>query len=413
VWVGSFVSNAGTWMQMSALGYYVAEATNRASWSAVIAAAEFVPTAVLAPVGGALADRWSRKRLLLSGTLVQGVLAGVLTALMVLGEPGAPVIAVYALANGVVWALAFPAMQTILPDLVPPDDLTAAIGLSSANWNMGRVIGPALGGLVYRYAGIEWVLGLNAVSFLAVVVAIAPLALPVLPRRATEPILASIRSGWRYVREEPGLRVVVQAMCLNTLLTAAFIGLIPAVVVKVFHESKGWNAALITAQGLGAVVTGVALGAVAERLGVRRLMVGALVLLPAALCLYGAAPTPWFAVPSIFLVGMLYFAALQSFTTIAQRRAPTELRGRVLSLNNIVLGSLYPVGLLTQGALGDVVGLRWVTIGGAVLMWCALLVVRMVRPGITRAVDEPVTLTVSDAPPIPAPEVPAPQTRAR
>ncbi len=377
-------------MQTSALGYYVAEATERASWSAVIAAAEFVPTAVLAPVGGALADRWSRKRLLLSGTLVQGLLAGVLTALMVLGDPGAPLIAVYALANGVVWALAFPAMQTILPDLVPPEDLTAAIGLSSANWNMGRVIGPALGGIVYRYAGIEWVLGVNAVSFLAVVVAIAPLDLPTVARRVTEPILSSIRAGWRFVRDEPGLRMTVQAMCLNTLLAAAFIGLIPAVVVKVFHETKGWNAAFITAQGLGAVVTGVALGAVADRLGVRRLMVASLVLLPGALCLYGLAPTPWLAVPAIFVVGMLYFAALQSFTTIAQRRAPSELRGRVLSLNNVVLGSLYPIGLLTQGALGDAVGLRWVTVGGAVAMWVALLVVRVARPGITRAVDVPV-----------------------
>lgn len=385
-------------MQTAALGYYVAEQTQRASWSALIAAAEFVPTALLAPFGGALADRWSRKRLLLAGTFVQAALAALLTALMVIGEPGAPVIAIYALANGIVWALSFPAMQTILPDLVPPDELTAAIGLSSANWNLGRVIGPALGGIVYAVAGIDWVLGLNAVSFFAVVVAIAPLRLPEPARRATEPILVAIRNGWNFVRREPGLRVTVQAMCLNTLLAAAFIGLIPAVVVKVFHESKGWNSALITAQGLGAVVTGIALGSVTHRFGVRRLMVGALVALPGALILYGAAPTIALAVPAIFVVGMLYFAALQSFTTIAQRRAPTELRGRVLSVNNVALGALYPVGLLGQGALADAVGLRWVTIGSAVLMWIALLAVRIVRPGITFAIDEPVASVVPPEP---------------
>jgi MFS family permease len=386
VWIGSFVSNAGTWMQTAALGYYVAESTHRASWSAVIAAAEFVPTALLAPIGGALADRWSRKRLLLTGTFVQGVLAAFLTALMVAGRPGPGIIAVYALSNGIVWALAFPAMQTILPDLVPPEELTAAIGLSSANWNLGRVIGPALGGLVYSFAGISWVLGVNAASFIAVVIAIAPLTL-VDAHRAVEPILESIRNGWRFVRNEPGLRISVLAMSLNTLLTASFIGLIPAVVVKVFHETKGWNSALITAQGLGAVITGLTLGSVAQRLGVRRLMVGALVSLPGALILYGAAPRIWFAVPAIFLVGMLYFAALQSFTTIAQLRSPAELRGRVLSVNNLVLGLFFPLGLLVQGTLGDALGLRQITIGGALTMWVVLGIVRIARPGITAAVE--------------------------
>ncbi len=391
VWVGNFVSNAGTWMQTAALGYYVAAATEQASWSALVAAAEFVPTAVLAPFGGALADRWSRKALLLTGTLLQGLLAAFLTVLMVLGEPGPGVITLFALANGIVWALAFPAMQTILPDLVPPEELTAAIGLSSANWNFGRVIGPALGGLIYSYVGIEWVIGVNAASFLAVVAALASLALPDL-RRATEPVLASIRTGWRFVRDEPGLRVSVLAMSLNTLLCASFIGLIPAVVVKVFGETKGWNSALITAQGLGAVVTGLTLGSVVERIGVRRLMVGAMIALPGSLIAYGAAPSIWLAVPALFVVGMFYFAALQSFTTIAQRRSPAELRGRVLSVNNLVLGAFYPIGLQIQGALGDTVGVREVTIGAAATMWIVLIAVRILRPGITASVEsEPPT----------------------
>ena len=388
VWTGNFVSNAGTWMQTAALGYYVAESTESATWAALIAAAEFVPTAVLAPFGGALADRLSRKRLLLIGCALQGALAAILTVLMASGAPGPGVIASFALGNGIVWALAFPAMQTILPDLVPPEELTAAIGLSSANWNLGRVLGPALGAIVYSVAGIEWVVGVNAVSFFAVFVAIVPLRLPDV-RGAVEPVLASIRTGWRFVRNEPGLRVSVQAMVLNTLCCAAFIGLIPAVVVKVYGESKGWNSALITAQGLGAVVTGFMLGSVVERLGVRRLMVGSMVALPGALIAYGAAPSIWLAVPALFVVGLVYFAALQSFTTIAQRRSPAELRGRVLSINNLVLGACYPIGLQVQAALGDAFGLRPVTIGAALVMWVALVAIRLRRPGISAAVESP------------------------
>ncbi len=383
-------------MQTAALGYFVAEMTHKASWSALVAAAEFVPTALLSPIGGALADRWSRKALLVTGMLTQGLLAAALTAVLAFGDPSPGLIALYALANGIVWALAFPSMQAMLPDLVPPEQLPAAIGLSSANWNLGRVIGPALGGIVYSFAGITWVLALNAVSFLAVVVAVVPLHIAVL-QHPTDHIIESIRVGWRFVRREPGLRISVLAMSTNTLLTAPFIGLIPAVVVKVFDETKGWNAALITAQGLGAVVAGFAFGSVAERLGVRKLMVVAMATLPGTLVLYGAAPRIWLALPALFLVGLAYFAALQSFMTIAQRRTPTELRGRVLSVNNLVLGTFFPLGLLIQGSLADIYGLRAITIGSALLMWAVLVSVRVSRPGITVAVEIEPTRDAVDA----------------
>ncbi len=383
-------------MQTAALGYFVAEMTHKASWSALVAAAEFVPTALLSPIGGALADRWSRKALLVTGMLTQGLLAAALTAVLAFGDPSPGLIALYALANGIVWALAFPSMQAMLPDLVPPEQLPAAIGLSSANWNLGRVIGPALGGIVYSFAGITWVLALNAVSFLAVVVAVVPLHIAVL-QHPTDHIIESIGVGWRFVRREPGLRISVLAMSTNTLLTAPFIGLIPAVVVKVFDETKGWNAALITAQGLGAVVAGFAFGSVAERLGVRKLMVVAMATLPGTLVLYGAAPRIWLALPALFLVGLAYFAALQSFMTIAQRRTPTELRGRVLSVNNLVLGTFFPLGLLIQGSLADIYGLRAITIGSALLMWAVLVSVRVSRPGITVAVEIEPTRDAVDA----------------
>jgi MFS family permease len=386
VWFGSLVSNVGTWMQTAALGYYVAHLTHSAAWSAVTAAAEFAPTALLGPIGGALADRMSRRALFLAGTIAQLVLATLLTIAMVASQPGAPAVALYALANGCVFALVFPAFNAIMPDLVPEDELPGAIGLNSAQWNLGRVVGPVLGSLIYYFAGISWVIGVNAASFLAVVIALLRVEIP-RPAPADGPILTSILEGWRFVRREPGLRLVLYALTLNTLCIAPFIGLIPAMVVKVFHGGTGSVGVLITAQGLGAVVTGLSFANVTERYGIRRVMIAAVVGLPFTVSAYAIAPNVAFAAVGLFFTGMLYFAAMSSFSTIAQLRAPSEYRGRTLSVNQVVLGVGYVIGLNVQGPLGDSLGVRQVTILFAALSLTIVAATWASRRGITRVLD--------------------------
>jgi MFS family permease len=400
VWAGSFASNVGTWMQAAALGYYTVHVTHSSGWGAAVASAEFAPTALLGPLGGAIADRYSRRVIFLVATLVQAVLAAALTVAMTVGQPGPLVIALYALANGCVFALGFPAFQAILPELVPPADLSGAIGLSSASWNLGRVIGPVLGVFVYQHWSIAAVLGVNAVSFFAVVAALSVLRLPTsVPSRT--PLVAAIVEGFRFVRDEPGLRVTTLALCLNTLCVAPFIGLIPAFVEKVLDGDKGDVGWLITAQGVGAVAMGLAFGSLVQRHGVRRVMVIALVGAPVALIGYGLAPNVPIAAAALLGTGALYFAALSSFSTTAQQRAPSELRGRVVSLNQVVLGTVYAISVNVEGQLGDRIGLRHVTVGGAVLSLVVLAIVRVTRPGYSAPVDTaptapaPVPITVS------------------
>jgi MFS family permease len=380
VWSGSFISNVGTWMQAAGLGYYTVHLTRSAGWGAAVAAAEFAPTALLGPVGGAIADRWSRRTIFLVATLAQAVLAGVLAVAMSSGTPGAPVIALYALANGCVFALGFPSFQAILPELVPTAELSGAIGLSSASWNLGRVLGPVLGIVVYQHFGIGWVLGTNAISFFAVVVALLALDLPTQQFKRT-PLLRAIVDGLRFVRQEPGLRLNVAALCLNTLFVAPFIGLIPAFVEKVFNGTTGDVGWLIAAQGLGAVVMGVSFGTLATRYEVRRVMTAALVGAPLALIAYGLAPDVPIAAAALLATGAAYFAALSSFSTIAQTRAPAEYRGRVVALNQVVLGTLYAISVNVEGQLGDRLGLRTVMVGGAAISLLTLFAFRLARPG--------------------------------
>ena len=400
LWTGAFISNIGTWMESIALGIYVTKHTNQAAWTGTVAAAAFLPIAFFSPIGGALADRYPRRLLMIVTSLFQTGLATLLTVLFVIGHPSAPTITLIALGNGVAAALGFPSFQAMLPDLVPVEDLPGAIALSSAQYNLGRVIGPAIAGIVIAIGGttggstrgFAWAEAVNAASFLAVVAVMLLITLPPpSPAARHEKFFRSIAHGFAYVRNEPGLRITALAMCLNTFLAAPFIALVPAMAIKVLHSGSGGTAVLITAQGVGAVLMAFSLGSLVERYTARRVLMTLMAGLPFALIAYASAPGLAFAAIALFAVGLLYLGALSSFTTIAQLRVPTEIRGRVLAVFTVILGSLYPLGSIVQGKIADHVGLRAVTIGSAVLMLAVLLITRAVRPGVTAAINEPVS----------------------
>jgi MFS family permease len=394
LWTGAFVSNIGTWMESIALGIYVIKLTDQAAWAGAVAAAAFVPIAFFGPIGGALADRLPRKALLITTSFVQLALATLLTFLFATGDPSAPLVTLIAFGNGVCAALGFPAFQAILPDLVPVEDLPGAIALSSAQYNLGRVVGPVLAGVVITAGGYAWAEGINAISFLAVVAVLLTLTLPHpdASMRDTK-IWKSIRAGFSYVRREPGLRANILAMCLNTFVAAPFIALVPAMAERTLDAGTAGTAVLVTAQGIGAVAMALSLGNLVERYGPRRVLLSNMALLPLPLAAYAFAPDLALSALAIFFVGALYLGALSSFTTIAQLRAPQSIRGRVLSVHTVILGALYPIGAVVQGKIADATDLRVTTFGSAVVLAGAMLVTRAVRPGITQPIDEPVAIT--------------------
>jgi predicted MFS family arabinose efflux permease len=202
-----------------------------------------------------------------------------------------------------------------------------------------------------------------------------------------ERIIASIVDGFRFVRREPGLRVDALAMCVNTFLAAPFIALVPAMAIKVLDAGDIGTSVLITAQGLGAVAMAFSLGSLVERFRPRRVLVLLMGTLPFALVAYAAAPNLAVSAVTLLVVGALYLGALSSFTTIAQLRAPPKLRGRILAVYTVILGSLYPLGSIVQGKVADHIGLRATTAGAAVIMLLTLIATRLIRPGITAAID--------------------------
>ena len=388
LWTGAFVSNIGTWMETVGVGILVTTSTGKAGWTGIVAAAGFVPQALLAPIGGALADRVPRRTLLLCTTAAQTVFAAILTFLASIGTPSPGVVTLIVFGAGCASALGFPAFQALLPDLVPVEELPGAIALSSAQWNLGRVIGPALAGVVIGFGGYELAFSINTASFFAVLAVIASFTLPPPSYHGDTSIVDAMREGMRFVRRDPALRFVVESLALNSLLAAPFIALIPAVALKVFHEEKLGTSVLVTAQGLGAVCMALSLGTLFARFGARRTLLGMLGLLPVGLLLYAYSPALAFAAVAIFAVGFFYMGCLSSFTTIAQLRAPAELRGRVVSVLMMMLGALYPIGAITQGAIADHIGLRATTVGAAVLLGVAFALRMLLRPHSADALAE-------------------------
>ncbi len=398
LWTGAFASNIGTWMETVAVGVLVTTETGQAGWAGLVAAAGFLPMGLLGPLGGALADRIPRRRLLLTTTAVQTCLAALLTVLAALDAAHPLGVTLIVLASGCAQAIGFPSYQSLMPDLVPREELASAVALGSAQWNLGRVIGPALAGVVIDIGGFEWAFAVNTLSFVAVILAVAPLRLPVPTPKEGESIREAIRDGLRYSRREPGIRAVMAYLGLNSLLAAPFIALVPAMALTVFDNEDTGTAALVTAQGVGAVLMALALGPLAARFGHRLVLLGGLVALPPALVAYALAPTLEVGVVAIFFVGAAYLCCLSSFTTVAQLRAPNEMRGRVMSALMVLLGVLYPIGSVVQGWIADGIGLRATTAGAAVILAVTLVAVRLLRPGFDAEVrDPPVTSTTSAA----------------
>lgn len=389
VWIGALISNVGTWMETTALSYYVAD-TSKASWSGIVAAAGFLPTALLSPFAGAWADRFNRRTIMIVTNSGSVVIAAAV-ALLVASDHATPaLLALFSLAGGCTNAIGFPAFQATLPDLVPAQDLAAAIGLSSTQWNLGRIVGPSLAGLAIWLGGVPAALWTNAASFIAVIVAVSIARIPRSPR-TKRPIVQAIRDGVTFATGNHAVRSMLPLMVAVTLITAPFIGFIAQMATKVFNTEQGGTSLLVTAQGVGAVIAGASMGALTKRYGLRSTMVGAVSLLAPALIVYGSAPNIAIAAMALAVTGGAYMAALSSFSTVTQQSAPPELRGRAMAVNNFVLGAAYPLGLFIEGPLADHTSLRTVTVGSGVAFAFVLLVGRLASKRRTN----PIALTLS------------------
>jgi MFS family permease len=359
LWAAALLSNIGTWMQIVGVGVLVTARTGQAEWTAIVAAAATLPMALLTPVGGVLADRHDRRTVLLATTAAEMAMAAALTALAGSHHAGPVWVTLFVLGGSVAAALGMPAFQTMLPDLARRDELAAAISLNSAQFNIGRVLGPVAAAVVIAGGGYVWAFALNATSFAAVLAALLVVRAPArVAAAARGGVWRSLVTGSREAWREPGCRLAIIIVTAAGLAISPFISLIPAMAVIVLHGGSSATSLLTTAQGAGAVAGAFAVPLLIRRFGRPAVVIGAALGVAVLVAGYGLAPGLAVAVPALLLVGAAYIALVAALTTVVQARAPGEFRGRIVGAFMTVFTAAFAIGSLAQGAVADRVGLR-------------------------------------------------------
>lgn len=387
-WTGVFLSNIGTWMETLGVGIYVTRETGQAKWTATVAALLFLPAIVLGPIGGALADRFDRRKYLGIVTGVQMTLATLLTVLAFTHRLSVPLVAGVMALTGCAQSLINPAFTALLVDFVPADEVVGAVNLNSAQFNLARIVGPALAAPLIVF-GLGWAFLLNAVSFLAVMAALFRVEVPHEAKVTHQPLWSGMKAGLRAARTDHGIRSALCISFLASFFISPFIALVPVFAMKVLHRSEAATSWLIVAQGLGAIALALCVVPLSERYGRHRVVALACALLGPACISYWVSPTYGFALVMLMWLGAMHLGTVTGCNSVCQSRARRGMRARVGSLFSMVVAAGYATGCPVLGILGDRFGLRLVASLGALLFLTVLCVWRALRPKLFTAMDEP------------------------
>jgi MFS family permease len=372
LWFGLLISNAGTWMESIASGWLVTDLEpERASfWLGVLAASFALPMIVLPPLGGAMADRIHRMRLLWTVQILYLVLSVALAIVTLAGLVEIWMLIVYALLNGVVLAFDSPVRHAMLPEIVSRDQLSSAVSLNSVAFTGAALIGPAIAGALIPIIGVGGVMSLNAISCGATLIALAKLK--GIPGRRSgntiESVGKSIGRGVSYILASPVLTSLILVSTISGLFARSYSPLLAVFARDEFHVGSGAYGALVSAGGLGTLIG--AFGLAGRRDVSRRgRLVGAAVLSQATLLVIFAL-TPWYflSLPLLGLIGMTYAISGASIATLIQLSVPGELRGRVMSLYMLTVIGVPSVGSFILGAAAQLVGVRAAVGSAAVIV---------------------------------------------
>ena len=398
LWSAAVISDVGTWVQLIVVGSLIARDTGSAFQTGLIAVVTFMPQGLAAPVGGLLADRFDRRKVFAAALLGQATMTGVLAVVLALGVREPLVLTVLILMSSMTGSLGAPSYSAMLPDLVPPEELMAILSLGIFSWNSGRVVGPLLASLLALTVGPAWTVAFNATTFVVMAGAVALVRRPFRPHEVVQAgVMERLADGWRATRSTPGCWLGIEMLIIFNVTAVGFMGLVPIYASALFDGSTGLAGTLASAQGIGAIVGGVAATVLSHRWRRSSMLVGNLVALPIALSAYALAPSRPLAIAAIFVLGGCATPLFLSVSTMIQRDAPPASRGRVMSINQAVGGGFYGLGLMFLGLLADLTSLRVAFVIGALLLVLGFVVLTRRTPTWRAAVEG--TLTASEPSP--------------
>jgi MFS family permease len=378
---GQMISLIGTWMQTVAQSWLVYRITGSTLLLGTVGFASQIPVFLIAPIGGTVADRSNRHRVVIATQVASMVLAFVLAVLTLTHRIQVWQIMLLAACLGIVNAFDIPARQAFLMDMVGREDLMNAIALNSSMFNGARIIGPAIAGIVVAWVGEGWCFFGNSVSYIAVIAGLLMMKLPppVNLTNVGSPI-EHILEGFRFVARAAPIRSILMLLGVVSLVGTPYSVLMPVFANQILHggaKELGW---LMGATGVGALLGALSL---ATRVGLKGL--GKVIALCAggfgvSLILFASSKIFWLSLILLLPVGFTMMVQMASTNTLLQSMVPGEMRGRVVALYTMMFMGVAPFGAFFAGAIAHRIGAPWTVAIGGVACIAGAIVFGMVLP---------------------------------
>ncbi len=381
--IGQAADTVALWMQRLALGWLVWELTGSAAWLGAVSFLKFAPTMLLGLFGGVLADRLPRGHIVLAGQAVTVFQATAVALLVATGTIELPILLALILLVGIAIGLTQAAGKAVLNELVPREDVPAAIALNSVVFNVSQLVGPAIAGVVLVFAGMVACF-LAVAALLAVNLIVFWRILPYVserPRSGGQPMLRAIGTALAFCARHEGIAPLLALHFVFTFSVRPIIDMIPAFAGGELGDGVDAVSMLTSAVGLGAIATGVYLAGRRHRPGLVRLVLWSMLVLGLAMAGFAAAPDLKTAIVMATLIGAGMSVRAAGVQTLVQLAASEDLRGRVLSLYGLGLNTGAALGGLAVGALAEAIGLREAiaVVAGLSLLALAMVVRRRAR----------------------------------
>ncbi len=384
MWIGACVSTTGTFVQQFAQSWLVYDLTKNPFYLGLDLFLGQLPIMLFSLFGGVFADRMDRRKMLLYSQYIQMTCAFVLAGLFVTHSlKGMAFIAVILSLSFIVGcgqSFGGPAYSALLPALVKGEDLSNAIAMNSIQFNLARVLGPALGGLAYTTLGATWCFTLNGISYIAVIFSLFMIQVKFVPPTSRESILKSMGEGIRFIRQREGLGPLVVLAFFTTLLGFSITGFLPVIVQTVFHRGPETYQVLLVSSGAGSVTGGFIVAAMERLKGQGHVALLALLALGAATAGFAFSRLLPLSCVLIFVAGASIMASASLMVSLVQVIVSDQMRGRVMSVYNLAFRAGIPLGSLALGKLIPMVGISWALAGsGGILIALSLYFLTVMR----------------------------------
>lgn len=368
VWAGACTSSIGTWMQKLAQSWLVLQLSGSAFLLGLDAFLGEIPILLFSLVGGVIADRVDRRRLLIGSQIVQMCCAILLAGMFAFGVVQVWHILALSFIVGMAQAFGGPAYQALIPTLVRSEELSAAIAWNSIQFNLARVVGPVLGGLALTKLGATWCFGLNGLSYFGPILALLAVRARHIPEQTGETMLGSMKQGVRFIRTRPAMSSLIVLAFLMTVLGIPLIVFLPVFARDVFHQGPSTYTLLLSVSGAGSVVGALVIAAAGHQKRQGAIALTTLVALGVLITGFSLSSNLTLSCVLLFLGGAALVATFATVTSLVQAIATDDMRGRVMSVYNVFFRGGMPIGSLVTGTLTPMFGAPMVLAANGALL---------------------------------------------